>query len=217
MQILVIAVAVVVVLILVLFLLAIWHCRHLQQQQQQKRKIQEAKSKASNQCFELVLPTVPKGGNDEVSTLHDTVARLGEGSTRFDEETVQPDPAVLRAYGIHTTTRMAAPRAPQPGGNRVVHGTGHAKTAPPPSMHTYDVLAPPGPLGIGLDAGTHPRVLSMKPDSPLMHKVRVGHRLVAIDHKPVSNLSSHAVSEILRSQSGHTARILTFAREVAPV
>jgi hypothetical protein len=82
------------------------------------------------------------------------------------------------------------------------------------SEEQFDVVAPAGVLGLIIESSLtdgRPVVHNIKPTSPLVHVVRVGDRLVALDGVVVSALRASDVSRLI-AEKKNKSRILVFSR-----
>lgn len=82
-----------------------------------------------------------------------------------------------------------------------------------------DVIAPAGKLGVVLVTPEQPEkgpayVFKIREDSPLVGKVRLGDKVIAIDDEDVQQLSAIDVSKLLGSKSSNEGRKMTMLREV---
>ena len=77
----------------------------------------------------------------------------------------------------------------------------------------FEVRAPPGKLGMVVDTpnGGVPVVRAIKPDSVLNGSVKVGDRLISVDHVNVTSMSALEVSNLI-SLKQHQQRLLIFCR-----
>jgi hypothetical protein len=85
------------------------------------------------------------------------------------------------------------------------------------SEETFEVLAPPGLLGLVLQSSLEdgrPAVHSIKPRSVLADVVRVGDRLVSVDGEDVTIMRASDVSQLIAEKKNHEVRRLVFSRPV---
>jgi hypothetical protein len=83
------------------------------------------------------------------------------------------------------------------------------------SEETFEVLAPPGLLGLVLQSSVEdgrPAVHSIKPRSVLADVVRVGDRLVSVDDEDVTIMRASDVSQLIAEKKNHEVRRLVFSR-----
>ena len=83
-----------------------------------------------------------------------------------------------------------------------------------PRIEPFEVIVPPGLMGMVVDsavAGLPPVVRAIRPESILNEKVRIGDRLLSVDHHDVTKMSARAVSNVI-SQRANQQRKLVFAR-----
>ena len=86
----------------------------------------------------------------------------------------------------------------------------------PNSKGMFHVIAPAGKLGVVVD--TSPQrgpayVADLREDSPLLGKVRLGDKIIAIDDEDVQQLSSIEISKLIARKSRNPQRKFTFLRE----
>jgi Malectin domain len=88
----------------------------------------------------------------------------------------------------------------------------------PPEIE-YNIMAPPGMLGLILETSTadgRPMVNNIRPSSVLADTVMVGDRLVSVDGEDVSAMTASNVSQIIASRQA-MARVLIFKRRIHAV
>lgn len=81
-------------------------------------------------------------------------------------------------------------------------------------IEPFEVRVPPGLLGMVVDsavAGLPPVVRAIRPESILNENVRIGDRLLSVDHHDVTKCSARKVSDLI-SERAHLSRKLVFAR-----
>lgn len=81
----------------------------------------------------------------------------------------------------------------------------------------FDVSVPPGKLGMVIDTpnGGVPVVHAIKSESILSSRVKVGDKLVAVDHEDVTSMTAVQVSKMISLKSDQK-RVLSFVRAHAP-
>lgn len=83
---------------------------------------------------------------------------------------------------------------------------------------TIVVVAPPGKLGVVIDSSSEdggdgmPMIHAVKDSSPVVGKLQVGDRVIAVDDEDVYDLSAIMVSKIISRKSSNPARRLTVIR-----
>lgn len=89
-----------------------------------------------------------------------------------------------------------------------------------PETEPLDIIAPSGKLGIVLVTPEPPAspgpayVFNIRDDSPLVGKVRLGDKIIAVDGDNVSEMTAINVSKLLGSKSSYKKRKITVLREV---
>ena len=78
----------------------------------------------------------------------------------------------------------------------------------------FDVKAPPGKLGIIVEAenGGMPVVYGIKKDSPLFGRVRRGDHLCRVDGQNCMGMSTMEITKLLQSKKNKSSRVLEFSR-----
>jgi hypothetical protein len=83
-------------------------------------------------------------------------------------------------------------------------------------VRPFEVIVPPGMLGLVIDSpnGSVPVIRAIKPTSVLYPQVKVGDRLISVDHQNVTNMSATQVSNLI-TQKQHQNRTFVFCRLVS--
>ncbi|KAL3772916.1 hypothetical protein ACHAW5_005900 [Stephanodiscus triporus] len=78
-----------------------------------------------------------------------------------------------------------------------------------------DVYAPAGKLGVIIDTPDDgaPMIHAIKDDSPIVDRVRVGDKLVAVDDEDVRPMTARKVSKLISTKMNNPSRKLTIIRQ----
>jgi hypothetical protein len=151
-----------------------------------------------------VFPLI--GGWPEVRAIMDTGVIANRG--------VQVGDRVLSVNGVDCTTmtplqvsKLIGQDSDMPGRVLVF--------AMPVGEERYDVVAPPGKLGLVIGGGSPSIVADIKDTSVLVdRRVQVGDRLLSIDGENCAAMQPTQVLAILSRKLGQPARVLVFARRL---
>lgn len=87
------------------------------------------------------------------------------------------------------------------------------------SSRVVEIVAPPGKLGVVLDASDDhddpiscPVVHTVKENSPLIHQLQVGDKLIALDDEDVRGMTAMQVSKLISMKSANPRRKFTILR-----
>lgn len=164
----------------------------------------------------------------DVSTLGDPIPESAAGRSREDQSTLGESSLPYdfqKAYlDVHSSNMEGGPQ----GTVSSLEDQGLTGVVPSPfedisigtgfSMEDqFEVVAPPGPLGLILESNAEdgcPSVHKVKPTSVLANVVHIGDRLLSVDSEDVTNMTANEVSHIIAAKK-RERRIFVFARSMS--
>jgi hypothetical protein len=173
----------------------------------------------------LAADILVAGNNDDISTLGDPVittmmTRHNAGPSDEHTASVHNDYDYSREYrlahGIASDVG-SQDRNESVGNSASIFSSEHSleHLFDFESNHRFEVVVPPGKLGIVMDnspsSGT-PMVYAVKPNSVLSLDVRIGDRLISVDDEDVTIMSAIQVSKLI-SLKNDQERTLVFVRK----
>lgn len=81
----------------------------------------------------------------------------------------------------------------------------------------FNVIAPPGKLGIGLDTPNSgaPFIYNINEDCPIAHQLMVGDQIIFVDDEDVRSMTAVKASNLICQKSANPSRKLTIMRNSA--